>query len=191
MRTDYPVFLDKNINCWLMKNSECRMLRILDGKLRTFLSDRYHKLNNMELIDHVLLIIAEIKGCEIISCDITETRLYLKVINKTMKAEFVLGDVVQAIYVISNSEICLGALKVEPLVYCLVCKNSMIFKELPYKKYYTGKQVEDIDNAYELYSDAILVADDKAYFLKEQLSRCANLKIKKALLIEIQLNMKK
>ena len=67
----------------------------------------------------------------------------------------------------------------------------MIFKELAYKKYHTGKQVEDIDNAYELYSDVTLVADNKIYFMKEQLSRCANLKIKKALLIEIYLNMKK
>ena len=94
MRTDYPAFLDKNINCWLMKNPERRMLRILDGKLRIFLSDRYRRMDNMELMDHVLLIIAEIKGCEIISCDITETRLYLKVLNKTIKAELVLGDVV-------------------------------------------------------------------------------------------------
>lgn len=108
------------------------------------------------------------KGCEIISCDITETHLYLKVINKTMKAEIVPGDVVQAGFVISNSEIGLGALKVEPLVYRLVCKNGMISKDLAHKKYHTGKQVEDTDNAYELYSDATLAADDKAYFMKVQ-----------------------
>lgn len=168
MRTDYPALLDKNINGWLMKNPERRMLRTLDGKLRAFLSDRYRRLDNLELVDHVLPVIAEMKGCEIISCDITETHLYLKVINKTMKAEIVPGDVVQAGFVISNSEIGLGALKVEPLVYRLVCKNGMISKDLAHKKYHTGKQVEDTDNAYELYSDATLAADDKAYFMKVQ-----------------------
>lgn len=168
MRTDYPALLDKNINGWLMKNPERRMLRTLDGKLRAFLSDRYRRLDNLELVDHVLPVIAEMKGCEIISCDITETHLYLKVINKTMKAEIVPGDAVQAGFVISNSEIGLGALKVEPLVYRLVCKNGMISKDLAHKKYHTGKQVEDTDNAYELYSDATLAADDKAYFMKVQ-----------------------
>ena len=32
----------------------------------------------------------------------------------------------------------------------------------------TGRQVEDTDNAYELYSDETLAADDKAYFMKVQ-----------------------
>ena len=168
MRLEYPALLDKNINGWLMKNQEKRMLRTLDGKLRAFLSDRYRRLDNLELVDHVLPIIAQMRGCEVVSCDVTETHLYLKIINKTMKAEVVPGDVVQAGFVISNSEIGLGALKVEPLVYRLVCKNGLISKDYAHKKYHTGRQVEDTDNAYELYSDATLAADDKAYFMKVQ-----------------------
>lgn len=168
MRTDYPELLDKNINGWLLRNPEKRMLRTLDGKLRAFLSDRYRRLDNLELVDHVLPVIAEMKGCEIVSCDVTETHLYMKIINKTMKTEIVPGDVVQAGFVISNSEIGLGALKVEPLIYRLVCKNGMISKDYAHKKYHTGRQVEDTDNAYELYSDTTLEADDKAYFLKVQ-----------------------
>ncbi len=163
MRSDYPELLDKNINGWLQKNPEKRMLRTLDGKLRAFLSDRYRRLDNLELVDHVLPVIAQMKGCSIESCDITETHLYMKVINKTLRTEIVPGDVVQAGFVISNSEIGLGALKVEPLVYRLVCRNGLICKELAHKKYHAGKQVEDTDNAYELYSDETLAADDKAY----------------------------
>ena len=168
MRSEYPALLDKNINGWLMKNQEKRMLRTLDGKLRAFLSDRYRRLDNLELVDHVLPVIAQMRGCEVVSCDVTETHLYLKIINKTMKAEVVPGDVVQAGFVISNSEIGLGALKVEPLVYRLICKNGLITKDYAHKKYHTGRQVEDTDNAYELYSDATLAADDKAYFMKVQ-----------------------
>ena len=168
MRTEYPELLDQNINGWLDANPEKRMLRTMNGKLRAFLSDRYRRLDNLELVDHVLPVIAQMKGCSIESCDITETHLYMKIINKTMKTEITPGDVVQAGFVISNSEIGLGALKVEPLIYRLVCKNGMICKDLAHKKYHAGRQVEDTDNAYELYSDETLAADDKAYFLKVQ-----------------------
>ena len=59
-------------------------------------------------------------------------------------------------------------MKVEPLVYRLICKNGMISKDYAHKKYHTGRNVEDTDNAYELYSDETLQADDKAYFMKVQ-----------------------
>lgn len=105
----------------------------MDGRLRAFLSDRYRRLDNLELIDHVLPVISQMKGCEVVSADITETHLYLKVINKTMKTEIVPGDIVQAGFVVSNSEIGLGALKVEPLVYRLICKNGMISKDYAHR----------------------------------------------------------
>lgn len=168
MRTELPELLDYNINGWLEQNPEKRMLRTLNGRLRAFLSDRYRRLDNLELVDHVLPVIAQMKGCSIESCDITETHLYMKIINRNMKAELTPGDVVQAGFVISNSEIGLGALKVEPLVYRLVCRNGLICKDLAHKKYHAGRQVEDTDAAYELYSDETLAADDKAYFLKVQ-----------------------
>lgn len=133
MRQENPALLDSNINSWLNTTPEKRMLRTLDGKLRAFLSDRYRRLDNLELVDHILPVLAAMKGCEIASCDVTETHLYLKVINKTMKTEIVPGDIVQAGFVVSNSEIGLGALKVEPLVYRLVCKNGLISKDLAHK----------------------------------------------------------
>ena len=168
MLREYPKLLDDNINGWLYKNPERRMLRTLDGRLRAFLSARYRRLDNLELADHIRPVIKEMKGCEVVSCEITATHMYLKIINKTMKTEVVPGDVVQAGFVLSNSEVGLGAVKVEPLIYRLVCKNGMICKDYAHKKYHTGRQVEDTDNAYELYSDATLAADDKAYFLKVQ-----------------------
>jgi len=77
--------------------------------------------------------------------------------------------------VISNSEVGLGSLKIEPLVYRLVCRNGMICKDYSQKKYHVGKQVEaETEAAYELYSDETLRADDTAFFLKVQdIVRCA------------------
>ena len=58
MRLDYPELLDQNINGWLARTPEKRMLRTLDGKLRAFLSDRYRRCDNLELVDHVLPVLA-------------------------------------------------------------------------------------------------------------------------------------
>ncbi|MBB5336122.1 DUF932 domain-containing protein [Pectinatus brassicae] len=166
MRKENPILLDMNINGWFRKTPEKRMVRTLDNKVRAFLSDRYRRLDNLELATTVLPIIQEIKGAQIISCDVTETNMYLKVINKRLKAEVAVNDVVQAGFVISNSEVGLGSLKVEPLIYRLVCKNGLIAKDYTQKKYHVGRQIDTMDAAYEIYSDETLKADDKAFFMK-------------------------
>ncbi|WP_094607193.1 hypothetical protein SPSIL_058000 [Sporomusa silvacetica DSM 10669] len=168
MRTEYPELLDDNINSWFNKSHERRMLRTLDGNVRAFLSDRYRRLDNLELADAVLPIINEMKSAEIMSSQITETHMYIKVINKKLKAEVAIGDVVQAGIVISNSEVGLGSLKVEPLLYRLVCKNGLIVKDYAQKRYHVGKQIESEDSAYEIFSDETLAQDDKAFFMKVQ-----------------------
>lgn len=168
MRTENPSLLDWNINDWFRKTPEKRMLRALDGNLRAFLSDRYRRLDHLELADAVFPIIKEMKGAEIISCEVTETHMYLKVINKKLKAEVDVGDVIQAGIVISNSEVGLGSLKVEPLLYRLACKNGLICKDFAQKRYHVGRQIESDDIAYEIYSDETLQADDTAFFMKVQ-----------------------
>lgn len=175
MQKEYPELLDKNVNGWFERNPERRMLRTLDHRLRAFLSDRYRRLDNLELCASVLPVINEMKGASIESCEVTESHLYLKIINKKLKAEVAVGDVVQAGFVVSNSEIGFGSLKVEPLVYRLVCKNGLICKDYGQKKYHVGRQVEaETEVAYELYSDETLKADDKAFFMKVQdIVRCA------------------
>ena len=174
MRLEYPELLDKNINSWFARTNEKRMLRTLDNRLRAFLSDRYRRLDNLELAEAVLPILNEIKGLEIISSEITETHMYIKVINKKLKADVGENDIVQAGMVISNSEVGLGSLKVEPLVYRLVCKNGLIVKDYTQKKYHVGKQVDSEESAYEIYRDETLAADDKAFFMKVQDTvRCA------------------
>ncbi|MBQ3450736.1 MAG: DUF932 domain-containing protein, partial [Selenomonadaceae bacterium] len=141
----------------------------LDGKVRAFLSDRYRRLDNLELCAAVLPVIQEMNGSQIESCEVTPTHLYLKVVNRRVKAEVKVGDVVQAGFVVSNSEVGLGSLRVEPLVFRLVCKNGLICKDLAQKKYHVGRQVNASDDtAYELYSEATLAQDDRAFFMKVQ-----------------------
>ena len=174
MQKEAPALLDSNVNNWLQQTRDRRMLRVMDGNVRAFLSDRYRRLDNLELCAAVLPIIKDMKGAVIESCEITDTHLYLKVINRRMKAEVAVGDAVQAGFVITNSEVGLGNLTVEPMIFRLVCKNGMIVKDYSQKKRHVGRQVENYDTAYELYSDETLAQDDKAFFMKvADTVRCA------------------
>lgn len=168
MQSECPYLLDENVNSWFAGTPERRLVRVMDGRIRAFLSDRYRRLDNLELCSAVLPVIRDMKGSEIASCEVTESHLYLKVINKKMKEEVAVGDVVQAGFVISNSEVGLGSLKVEPLIFRLACRNGLIVKDYQQKKYHVGRQIESEDAAYELYSDATLAQDDKAFFMKVQ-----------------------
>lgn len=169
MQEEAPDLLDQNVNTWFSKNPERRMIRVLDGNVRAFLSDRYRRLDNLELCAAVLPVINEMKNSVIESCEVTPTHLYLKVVNRRLKAEVRVGDVVQAGFVVSNSEVGLGSLRIEPLVFRLVCKNGLICKDLAQKKYHVGRQVNaSDDSAYELYSEETLAQDDKTFFLKVQ-----------------------
>ena len=175
MQDESPHLLDQNVNEWFGKNPERRMIRVLDGNVRAFLSDRYRRLDNLELCAAVLPVINEMKNSMIESCEVTPTHLYIKVVNRRVKAEIKVGDVVQAGFVVSNSEVGLGSLRVEPLVFRLVCKNGLICKDFAQRKYHVGRQVNiSDDSAYELYSEETLAQDDKTFFLKVQdVVRCA------------------
>lgn len=167
MQIEQPDLLSENVNTWLHYAPERRMLRTLDGEVRAFLSDRYRRLDNLELCEAVLPIIREMSGASITSCEVTPSHMYLKVVNKKLKADVAVGDTVQAGFVISNSEVGLGSVKIEPLIYRLVCRNGLILKDYTQKKYHVGRQAEG-DGAYELYSDETLRADDHAFFMKVQ-----------------------
>lgn len=166
MLMEAPELLDRNVNNWFEQQPEQRMLRILDGNLRAFLSARYRRLDNLELLDAVLPVIQKMRGAVIESMDITDTHMYLKVINRNMKAEIETGDIVYSGFVISNSEVGVGAINVSPMLMRKVCNNGLIIDELGNKKYHAGKTVADTETAYELYSDQTMALDDATYFSK-------------------------
>lgn len=168
MRSNAPQLLDNSVHTWFQVNAEKRMVRCLDDHARAFLSDRYRPLDNHQLATAVLPIIADITGMRIESCDLTASKMYLKCINTRLQGEIKTGDVVQGGIIISNSEIGLGSLRVEPLIYRLVCSNGMIAADSSLKKYHVGRAADQGDAAFELFRDETLKADDQAFFLKVQ-----------------------
>lgn len=59
-----------------------------------------------------------------------------------------------------------GAVKVEPLVYRLVCLNGMIMPDSKYSARHVGGAHDIIEGVYSVLSDEALQADDRAKLLK-------------------------
>lgn len=167
MRREQPELLANNINTWFQKKPANRMVRTMDGTARAFLSAKYRRLDNYEIATAAFPVIQQMQEARIESMDITDTRMYIKVVNPRLTMEVTPGDIVQSGIVITNSEVGLGAVKVEPLIYRLVCTNGMIVNDAATRKYHIGRLNTADENA-ELFRDETLKADDHAFLLKVQ-----------------------
>ena len=167
MLATHPELLAHNVNSWFQREPSKRMLRTMGGTARAFLSNRYRRIDNLEIAQAVLPIIGEMKDATIESCQVTESRMYIKVVNPRLEAEVVPGDIVQAGVIISNSEVGLGSVCIQPLVYRLVCSNGMIINDAQTRRNHVGRTAET-EESFLLYSDETLIAEDKAFVMKIQ-----------------------
>jgi hypothetical protein len=87
MKVEQPQLLAQNLNTWLKADGdEKRMVRTLDGRVRAFLSPKYRPLDNFDLASAVLPTLME-KGVQVLSAELTETRLYIKGILPALSEE--------------------------------------------------------------------------------------------------------
>lgn len=165
MREKAPALLADNVNHWFHHKPERRMVRTLGSNVRAFLSDRFRPIDNYDLLDAVLPRLLEL-GCSVRSCDLTPTRMYLKVTTPRLRAEVKVGETVEAGLVLSNSEVGAGSVRVEPLVYRLVCANGMVVNNASLRKYHVGRLAEQMEGAVQYYRPETMAADNKAFFMK-------------------------
>lgn len=169
MQKEKPDLLAENVNSWFSAKDQSYMVRSMDygsGRVaRALLSDRYRRIDNLEVATAVLPLFAGNPDIEIISSEVTESRLYLKILNKRIEMACV-GDRVQAGVVISNSEVGLGAVSVQPLVYTLACTNGMIVSSLGERKTHIGRQAKAMEESFAIYTDETLQAEDHAFMLR-------------------------
>lgn len=147
MLKEDPDLLATNVNRWFRKYPAVRQVRTLDGKARAFLSDRFALLDNYDFAGAALPIVQE-RNLEVVSCEITERRLYLKVIDKTefqVPVGYKMGDGSHKIFdvcapalILSNSEIGFGRLVVETGIYTKVCTNLAWFSDGGFKRTHIG-----------------------------------------------------
>lgn len=163
MRAEAPDLLATNVNAWFRKNPEKRMVRTLGGDVRAFLSNRYNRIENEEIAEVVLPILAEIPDVRIVSSEITDRRMYIQALTPRLEGTVKKGDVVQGGVVISNSETGHGSVSISPLVYRLVCLNGMIANDGRLRANHVGGRIEETE---DLYADDTKKADDRAILLK-------------------------
>ena len=156
-----------NVNRWLRQSPEQRMIRTMDGHARAFLSNRYRRIDNLDIANITLPIIGEMKDAIYASCELSDDYMYIKVVNPRLTAEVVPGDIVQGGVIITNSETGQGSVCVQPLVYRLVCSNGMVVNDAKMRRYHVGR-LTSTDDDFQIYSQETLDADDQAFVLKLQ-----------------------
>ena len=164
MLSDYPELLAENVNSWFQREPTQRMVRTLDGTVRAFLSNRYRRIDNLDIAEIVLPVIQQMEDAYFESCQITDSRMYIKVVNKRLEAEVVPGDTCSP--VLSSAIVKLDcSVNIQPLVYRLVCSNGMVVNDAQTRRTHIGR-VNEADENFQLFSQETLAADDHAFAMK-------------------------
>jgi hypothetical protein len=176
--------LQSNVNHWLQKIEKKRLVRMLQDTtaiVRAFLSDTYRPLDNYDLALHIMPRLRR-AGMSIKSCQLTDTRLYIQAVDMNLSAKIAPGkhqrtldDTLYAGVVISNSEVGQGSLKIEPMVFRLVCTNGLIVGT-SLRRSHLGRRLvngtggddafSSLNDAFELFSDATKEQTDKAFWMQ-------------------------
>jgi len=162
MQADQPELLAANINTWFGAKSDKRMLRTLGGDARAWLSNSYQRIENEEIAQAALPIIMNLPKVQIVSCEVTERRLYIHFVVPTIEGEVKRGDIVQAGGIISNSEIGFGSVSVAGLIWRLACLNGMKTSDT-FRKAHLGVRQDELE---QVWADDTRKADDRAILLK-------------------------
>lgn len=166
MLTQETALLQQNVNTWIGRSEDRRMVRVLDGHVRAVLSDRYMRLDNYDLLEAVLPIFMSDPEFKVASCEVTETKLFLKVTNSRIKGEVRVGDVVESGIMITNSEVGAGTLTIDPMIHRLVCLNGAVINKVGIRRVHLGRQAGETDDILRMYSEATRNLDAQAFFSK-------------------------
>lgn len=158
---------DQNVNSWLQHSDfagKQYLVRCLtndqgNGVARAFLSDSYKAIDNLDVLMTALegIAAAGVK-VEIIQADLTDRRMYVKMVSEEIQAlapallegyrspfsglSGTDNPLVFAGFVISNSEVGQGAFSITPLIEVLVCKNGMTVKKEAIRAQHLGGKLD-------------------------------------------------
>jgi hypothetical protein len=173
----HPDILAYNLNELFHREPEKRLIRLLDGRVRAFLSDTFRVVDNYDIAKVVLGGIAE-HGAEVVSCDVTEKKMYIKAIIPGLKAEIppppgvVMGkghnmwiSTIQGGLSIGNSEVGCGKIFINPSIFTKECSNLATWEDYAYKKVHLGRRIESsADTFREFITDETRHAADMLLF---------------------------
>ena len=166
MRQTEPALLASNVNTWLQRSNEQRMVRVLGNQTRAILSDKYRPIDYDVILGAILpTLLSQGEELNIVSSEVTERKMYLQVVSNKLTGEVAKGDVVQMGINISSSDVGLGALNIEPYLYRLVCLNGAVMASA-IRKYHVGKRIEADENG--IFSTRTLEMDNAVFVRKIQ-----------------------
>lgn len=166
-----PGLLAVNLNQWLGRNdapfkAENRMVRVLDGNMRAFLSNRYQRIDNFDLLQALIPVFSEFPKLRFESANLSDRQMHLKVFWPGNEKEVKVGDTIQAGCVIGNSETGFASTSVKPMSLRLWCMNGATHDEYGTKRVHRGKVLEVSEDTYELFTDETIAISDKAYIMQ-------------------------
>lgn len=161
MKDNLPDLLSNNINDWLdftpSKNFLVRAFQQPEqlGIARAFLSDRYHIIDNYDVLFAALEAIQKTGvKVEITKAEVTDTRMYLHVtcpevevaadefLREYLKENDAAGNGIISGFVISNSEVGAGTFEIRPRAVICKCNNGLVVKDDRFRRYHLGAQME-------------------------------------------------
>lgn len=132
--TTHPDLIQLQVNELFVREPEKRMVRVLDGEVRAFLSDSFLRLDNDVVLSNTLPSI--IKGdfeTTILGSNVDASSMNLKILftGDELAHEVAVANgrprLVRPGFRLSNSEIGSGALKIEGFFYDEYCTNGCVF----------------------------------------------------------------
>ena len=155
---------EHNVNTLLRESPASYTVRTVNNTARAVLSDRYLPVDNFLVLNEVMPVFMGFPGAEIKASTLTDKRMYMQIVFPHTAKEIVKGDMVQYGLTLSNSEVGLGAVKVESTIWRLVCSNGMIGKSIVNRKH-VGRRIDENDNM-DLFRKETVQADLKAFTMK-------------------------
>ena len=163
MLKEDTALLTDNVNSWLNRTAEVKLLRTIDGAARAVLSNRYWCVDHLDLLQMVIPVLGHMPGVKVMDCGLSETHMYIKVTSERLKGDVVPGDTVQYGFIITNSEVGMGAISIQPYIYRLVCSNGMVSGEQiggSTRRIHKGSAME-LTGPMQAYRPAVLTLQDK------------------------------
>lgn len=170
---DHRDLVVHQVNALFEREPASRLFRTLDGTLRAFLSDRYLRLDNNDVLEQTLPAI--VKGeleTQLLSTNVGENKMHMKVLftgdelahEVTSRTKDGSTRIIRPGFRMSNSETGQGTLAIEGFFYDGYCLNGCVFGQIEafsFKRTHLGgRLIEGVD--FEVLSDQSRELEDKA-----------------------------
>ena len=171
LRDHYPDELDTIINAIWQREPKGIMLRTFvdkddsdKGVLRAFTSSSYKVFDNEDVLTNTLpQLVDSPADWQVVNGTLTDQRMYLRLKSLNQVAEPAVGDAMANGLLISNSEVGLGSVNVQQLIYTLICKNGMTTANKSRSTHVTSSRGTD---SWSILTDEAKSADNQALSLK-------------------------